>query len=176
MVHPHPLPDARTSPRPAPGSLQDNLAYGRGGSGWGLIAATSIEITPGPTNADAYRRFACSFLFSGETMRFNYAATNRESIEMKNFLHAGPPFVFSASFKRTLHRHHDGPPLLGFWIGRHFRHVCRIIRAVIFEVTEEQAVLQEDGIIANVTFLDHCQHFRPHRGMVFLIFVQCFRP
>src|ERR1700680_40587 len=62
-------------------------------------------------------------------------------IEVKNFFHVGPPLILPASFKRTLHRHHDCPPLLCFWIGSHCCHVRWIICAVIFEVAEEQAVL-----------------------------------
>src|SRR5438477_13088499 len=97
--------------------------------------------------------------------------TYTASIEMENFFDAGPPFILSPGFKRLLHWHHDRPPLLCFRIGCHSSHVRGIICAVIFVVAEQQAVLQKNRIIANVTFLDHGQYFRPYRGMVFLVFV-----
>src|ERR1700690_1328842 len=66
------------------------------------------------------------------------------SLEMKNLFHAGPPLTFRPSFKRTLHRHHDGPPFLCFLIGCHFCHISGVVCAVIFEVAEEQAVLPKN--------------------------------
>src|SRR5207253_8273308 len=80
------------------------------------------------------------------------------SIEMKHFFHAGPPFAGGAGLKRTLHRSHYLPPLLCLGISRHLRHVRLKICTMVFPITEQQIIFEEDGIIANIAISDHVQN------------------
>src|SRR3979490_2671792 len=99
-----------------------------------------------------------------------------QSVAMKNLVHVGPPLASGARFQGLLHWHHKSPPFLRLWISRHCRHVRSVVRAVIFEISEQEVVFQIDGIVSNIATPDHGEHFWPHRRVIFLVGFKRLRP
>ena len=73
-----------------------------------------------------------------------------------------------------LHGLHERPPALRRRIRRHRAHVGSEIVAHVFEVREQDAVAQVDGIVADVRAPDLLEHGRPHLGVVVHVVVAVF--
>src|SRR4029077_15477094 len=91
------------------------------------------------------------------------------SIHVKHFAHLRPPFSLLSIRYRLLHALHDFPPFLGLFVRGHFGPVALHVAAVIFEVTEQDAVLEVDGVVANIALPDHVQHLWPDRLVILFV-------
>src|SRR6266436_9668799 len=91
------------------------------------------------------------------------------SIEMKNLVHLRPPLALFSCRKRFLHRPDQSPPLLSLDMRSHLAPVTFQIASVIFEVAEEHAVLQVNGIVPNVAFKNLVQDLGPNRRVTTLV-------
>src|SRR5215469_4196641 len=89
-----------------------------------------------------------------------------KSIGVKHFFHLGPPFALLAGFDGLLHGHHHRPPFLGSGVRCHFCHVRFVIRAMVFEIAEQEIVLKVDRELLNVAFANHVQDVRPYSGVM----------
>src|ERR1035437_8973088 len=117
----------------------------------------------------------CEFFLS---QGWEATAPNRArtpSIQMKNFLHPGPPLALFARWHRALHGLHNSPPLLRRLIGRHLRHVGGIVGPVVFKIGVKSVVLQVDRVVANVALANHLQHAWPNGGVVLLVLLFSLR-
>ena len=95
---------------------------------------------------------------------------------MEHFLHASPPFTFSAVFQRFLAGDAAGPPFLGGRIRGHPCHVGGVVGAGVFEITEQVMLAvvelaQVDRVVPDIAVLDHFQHIRPDGGVELFVFV-----
>ena len=88
---------------------------------------------------------------------------------MKHFLHLGPPLPRFSCGQRFLHGLHHSPPFLRFPVRGHFGPVTLQIGAVIFEIAEEDVILEKNGIFPDVAFQNLLQDFRPHRSVLLLV-------
>ena len=100
------------------------------------------------------------------------AAISEVSVVVKDFFHGCPPLALGAIRERVLHGFHDGPPPLCGWVRGHLAHVPGVVVANVFEVAEEAAVAEKDGVVANVACGDGVEDLRPN-GLVMLP-VGCF--
>src|SRR5437016_8657277 len=88
---------------------------------------------------------------------------------MENLFHLRPPLALFSGRQRFLHRLHDRPPLLSFGIRSHLDPVTFQVASVVFEIAEEHAVLEVDGIVLDVAFQNLVQDLRPNRRVVSLV-------
>jgi hypothetical protein len=79
------------------------------------------------------------------------------SIQVKDFFHIRPPLAGRAGGYGILHGLHHVPPLLGQGIVTHLLHVAVKIRSDILEIGEQEAVLEEYGIVADIAFGNLCE-------------------
>src|SRR5439155_18272772 len=91
------------------------------------------------------------------------------SIEMENLFHLRRPLALFSGRQRFLHRLHDRPPLLSFGMRSHLDPVTFQVASVVFEIAEEHAVLEVDGIVLDVAFQNLVQDLRPNRRVVSLV-------
>src|SRR5258708_5094388 len=90
---------------------------------------------------------------------------------MKYFFHLRPPLPLFSRWERILQRTDDSPPVLGFWVSSHLRPVLFDVCSVIFEISKQDILFEEDGVVANVALRDLAQHFGPNSGVVSLVFL-----
>src|SRR5690348_2222784 len=90
-------------------------------------------------------------------------------VVVEDFFHECPPVSLGAVLQRLLHWLHDGPPTLGGRIGGHLFHISRVVLAYVLEIAEQQAIAQENRIIADVAARNRVQHGGPNRSMVLAI-------
>src|SRR6266849_4131361 len=86
------------------------------------------------------------------SQRERHVSILESSFEMENFLHVCPPLAFLSCWQWVLHRLHDGPPFLRLGIRSHLAPILFQITAVVFQVSEEKVVLEEDGIVFDIAF------------------------
>ena len=82
---------------------------------------------------------------------------------VEDFFHGRPPLALRPICEGLLHRLHNGPPLLCSWVRGHLAHVCCIVLSDVLEVSEEAAVAQKDGVVANVACRNCVEDGWPHR-------------
>src|ERR1700761_3100454 len=88
---------------------------------------------------------------------------------MKYFFHLGPPLPFFSAGQWILHGAHNRPPFLGFRVRSHLCPIALDVCPVILEISKQDVVLEEDGVVANVALRDLAQHFGPHGSVVSLV-------
>ena len=94
------------------------------------------------------------------------------SVQVVYFLHVGPPDSLSGGGFRLLAGIGKLPPFLSEGILCHTCHVCLKIIPGVFQVAKEQSVSIIDGIIPDITGLDHAVHPGPWMGMEVFVFLQ----
>src|SRR3954454_13198437 len=92
-------------------------------------------------------------------------SAGRVTGEVEDGLHLGPPLALGARGQRLLHGVGDLPPALGVGVGGHRRHVRGVVVADVGGAGEEEAVVEVDGVVADVAAGDLGEHGRPDVGV-----------
>src|ERR1700731_899857 len=91
------------------------------------------------------------------------------SIDVKDLLYRCAPLTFPGVLRGLLNLLDDPPPLLRLGIPCDLRHIRLVIRSMVFVIAEQQIILQEDRIVADVASPNGGENLRPHLSMVSLV-------